>query len=305
MSAVATPDALSSRHRSRHHHHHHHREEKQEEGHHGSTSSSSLTAPTLPAYEPLSAPLTPQAQRALASLSQSSSFRNLRAHVKLAAEKLTETAGETNERATDARIRYERQKQDDNNDRRRSVKNEGEGDGNNEDEADSEVGNDKVSENEEDDDENNQQAAKLARLEEKVKEVTGRLEEHMRQMVDAGVKLDKLSEVVENLGKEAEATGGVAPGRRRDTGAAGRWTRRTRQRGEDEDEEMIDVDEDDECYEAPSERRNRRPDQPPSQKLQEKLAENEAQWQRKSLTERYELTILYSPRRLTVHLIRL
>lgn len=260
--------------------------------------------PTLPEYEPLSAPLNPHAQRALASLSQSSSFRSLRTHLKQAADKLTETAGEINERATDARIRYERQKQREraekrkgNNDRRISVKNdEGEeGDGNNEDEADSEAGNDKAFEDVEDDDENNEEASKLARLEEKVKEVTGRLEEHVRQMVDAEVKLNGLSEVVEELGKEAEATGGVAVGRKRDTGAARRRTRRTRRRGEDEDEEMIDVDEDeddeDEDYEAPSERRNRQPDQPPSQKLQEKLAEKEAEWQRKSLTDRYELSI--------------
>ncbi|KAL1966982.1 hypothetical protein VTN77DRAFT_3726 [Rasamsonia byssochlamydoides] len=302
-AAMATPDASSSRHR----HSRHHREERRDD--HGSTSSSSR--PTLPEYEPLSAPLNAAGQRALAALLQSSSYRHLKTHLQQAADKLTETAGEVNERATDARVRYEQQKQrkraekNGNNNRSKAVKEEDDDDeeNNEEEEEDSEDGNKKAhsdNEDEEDDDEDNEEATRLARLEERVKEVTERLEVQMRQVVDAEVKLDGLKNVVEELGKEADATGGVAAARRRADGGGGRRRSRRHRHG-DEDEEMMDVDEDDDYenesdqdYEASPQRRNRHAElQPPSQKLEEKLAENNAQWQRLSLTQRYTTNNAY------------
>src|SRR5438552_1937230 len=74
------------------------------------SSAGRASTPPLPEYEPLSAPLNPNAQRALTALLKSKSLRGLKKHLQAAEERLTETGGEVNERSTDAKLRLEREK---------------------------------------------------------------------------------------------------------------------------------------------------------------------------------------------------
>ncbi|KAL2012203.1 hypothetical protein VTN00DRAFT_4921 [Thermoascus crustaceus] len=260
---------------SRHHHRHRDRTNR--------STAQDLT--TLPTYEPPSAPLNPAGQRALAALLQSHSLRHLKAHLQHASEKLAETASEANERLTDARVRYERQKErrQQKQERRRGEGEDGEG------------------EDDEGDDEE-EEKQKLARMEERVNEVTGKLEETMRQVVDAEVKLDALTGVVGELGREADEAN-TQQGRRTRSGGGGR--RRTRRRGEDEDEE----DGSDQDYEEQEEEDDdedgeggrRRGEKPPSQKLEDKLAEQNAKWEGMSLTQRYTTNNAYIGFKRMVH----
>ncbi|RJE27502.1 hypothetical protein PHISCL_00088, partial [Aspergillus sclerotialis] len=80
---------------------------------HGDRSAPSLstnnhTIPTLPPYQPPIAPLNDTGKRALASILEGTSQRHLKHHLQHAAEKLTDSAGEVNERFTAARVKFER-----------------------------------------------------------------------------------------------------------------------------------------------------------------------------------------------------
>jgi hypothetical protein len=63
--------------------------------------------PSLPEYVAPEAPLTADAQRHLGALISNYHHRNLITHLKHAAEKLTHSGGEVNERLADARGRYD------------------------------------------------------------------------------------------------------------------------------------------------------------------------------------------------------
>ncbi|KNG86240.1 hypothetical protein ANOM_005582, partial [Aspergillus nomiae NRRL 13137] len=147
-----TPTPSSSRHRSRH----------------ASSSVQRLSqrprasTPPLPDYEAPIAPLHSAAQIKLLSLLKSQSLRPLKTHLQHAEEKLTDSAGEVNERLTDARVRLQRLKE------RRGERenfNEGEEDG-----------------AQQQDDEEWEE--KLRELEKKVGGVTERLEARMRGTID-------------------------------------------------------------------------------------------------------------------------
>ncbi|GAD97549.1 chromosomal organization and DNA repair protein Mms21 [Paecilomyces variotii No. 5] len=227
------------------------------ERHRDSQRAQSSRVPTMPEYQPLSAPLNPKGQRALAALLQSQSFRHLNGHLQHASEKLTDTAGEVNDRLTEAQRGYQRRQQ-----RKMEAR------------AAREDQDDTNPDQEEEEDE---EAQKLAEKEEKVKEITARLEEKMREVVDAEVKLEGLTNVLGDLAREAEAAEAANAIRTR--------TRRgARRRNPDE---MDEDDEDDEDYEASPERETGEGDKPPSQQLQDKLAENTEKWEGLSLTQRY------------------
>lgn len=214
----------------------------------------------MPEYQPLSAPLNSKGQHALAALLQSQSFRHLKTHLKHASLKLTDTAGEANDRLTEAQQRFQRRQQQ----RRREAQaaREGQEDAN---EGDG---------NQEEDDE---EAQELAQKEEKVKEITAQLEEKMREVVDAEVKLEGLTNVLGDLAREAEAAE-----------AANAIRTRTRRGGRRRNpDEMDEDDEEDQDYEASPERELGGDDKPPSQQLQQKLAENTEKWEGLSLTQRY------------------
>lgn len=244
---------------------------------------------TLPTYEPPTAPLNPAGQRALAALLQSHSLRHLKAHLQHASEKLAETASEANERLTDARVRYERQKE------RRQQRQQRRGDGEGEDgEAEGD--------GERDDNDDDDEKQKLARMEERVNEVTGKLEETMRRVVDAEVKLDGLTGVVGELGREADEAN-TQQGRR--TSGGGRRRTRRRGGGEDEDEEDgsdEDYEEQEEDEGEDGEGGRRRGEKPPSQKLEDKLAEQNAKWEAMSLTQRYVYILSFTRPDFHVHI---
>jgi hypothetical protein len=141
------------------------------------------TAPTLPPYEPPSAPLNAAAKRALAGLLQSPPLNVLRTHIQHAGEKLTDSAGEVNERATDARVRYEKRVE------RKRERRERDG------EVDMEV------DVEADDD---GERERLASMQERVKTVTDGLEGRMRGVIDAEVKLGGLLDGIGDLEAEEE-----------------------------------------------------------------------------------------------------
>ncbi|KAJ9293930.1 hypothetical protein DTO271G3_7306 [Paecilomyces variotii] len=228
---------------------------RRRERHRDSQHAQSSRAPTMPEYQPLSAPLNPTGQRALAALLQSQSFRHLKTHLKHASLKLTDTAGEANDRLTEAQQRFQRRQQQ----RRREAQAAREG---------------QEDANQEDDDE---EAQELAQKEEKVKEVTVQLEEKMRAVVDAEVKLEALTNVLGDLAREAEAAE-----------AANAIRTRTRTGGRRRNvDEMDGDDEEDQDYEASPERELGADDKPPSQLLQQKLAENTEKWEGLSLTQRY------------------
>ncbi|KAJ5662036.1 mRNA cap guanine-N7 methyltransferase [Penicillium maclennaniae] len=67
--------------------------------------------PDLPEYEPPEAPLTAESHRQLLMLMESQLSRQLKTHLQHAAEKLTDSAGDVNEKLSDARVRYERAKE--------------------------------------------------------------------------------------------------------------------------------------------------------------------------------------------------
>ncbi|KAE8319753.1 zinc-finger of the MIZ type in Nse subunit-domain-containing protein [Aspergillus transmontanensis] len=244
--ATPTPTPSSSRHRSRHP---------------SSTQRQSqrprATTPPLPAYEAPIAPLHSAAQIKLLSLLKSNSLRPLKTHLQHAEEKLTDSAGEVNERLTDARVRLQRLKE-----RRggRENFNEGEEDG-----ARQQGDTDDWEE-------------RLRELEERVGSVTERLEGQMRGTIDGEVRVDGLVGVLGTVEREVEQESSL-----------GRSTRRTtRRRGGEEDG---DDDEDGDYEEAEEERGEE--SVPPSRRLDKLLGENYADWDKLSLTERYSSNNAY------------
>ncbi|KAJ5825630.1 hypothetical protein N7474_002768 [Penicillium riverlandense] len=213
--------------------------------------------PSLPPYETPEAPLTAEGQRMLASLLESPSMRHLKTHIQHATEKLTDSAGEINDRLCDAKVRYQRSK-----DARR--RHEEGADGNEEEE------------NSEGDDE----YRRLEDSETKVNAVTERLEARMRLMIDTEARLQGLTDAVTDLQREETQALTAALGSRR--------TRRQRQRHEDDGEEEDD-DQEDEDFEATPERemRERNAQNPLSRRVEDAIAEKGGKWEDLSLTERY------------------
>lgn len=210
-----------------------------------SSAPSTQPPPTLPDYEPPSAPLNPAGKRALARLLQSDRLSTLKGHIEDVGKKLTGSAGEVNEHATDARIRYEKRLR-----KKREREPEQE---NNGDEADEE------------------EAERLTRMEEKVRAVTGSLEESMRGVIDAEVRLGGLLDGIGELERDEE-NGGV--GRR----VRGRRTRRAA--GQEDEGEGGEEDEGEE-----------EPGVPPTEELNEKIGRCQADWEGQSLTERWVLPL--------------
>jgi E3 SUMO-protein ligase NSE2 len=250
-----------------------------------SSSSRANNRPATPEYEPLEAPLNATGQHALAALLAAKHFRTVNEHIKQAAEKLTEIASEANERATDARHRFntsssrkKRATTAENKKRRKKMKTGADGDDEIEDEdedEDEEEDDEKEEEDEEDDEEENeerqQEARKLENLEQKVKTTTAQLEERMRGLVDAEYKLSGLKVAVQELNQEAEVAGAALNA--------------TRRRARLRDRAALDADGDEEMDDA-HEDENIAPTVVPSQFLTAKLAAQKTQWERQSLTDR-------------------
>lgn len=217
-----------------------------------------LEIPELPEYEPPEAPLTAESHRKIAALLHSRHLRHLQTHLQHATEKLTDTAGDVNERLVDARVRYERTKQ-----RRRDTSDGAE----------------------EDQESDGEEHRKLDEQEHRVQAVTGRLEEKMRQMIDSEARLQSMLDSVASIERE-EAEAQVAALGVRQTRAQ---QRRQQRANRDEDDEEDGDDERDQDYEGTPEReaRERNTQNPPSRRLDESLEEGKGKWNELSLTERY------------------
>lgn len=215
-------------------------------------------APELPAYEPPEAPLTAESHRQLTTLLQSRYLSQLKTHLQHAAEKLTDSAGDVNERLSDARVRYEKSRAAQRN--------------NDEDEQG-------------DEDESSEEYRRLAETETKVDDVTGRMEEKMRQIIDCEARLQGLTDAMSNLEREEGEAQAAALGARQTRGQR----RRQRRAQGDDDEGDGEEDGDDEDYEGTPERetRERNAQNPPSRKLEDKLDGGADKWNELSLTERY------------------
>lgn len=212
-----------------------------------------VEVPELPDYQPPEAPLTAEGHRQLATLQNSAHLRHLKTHLQHATAKLTDTAGDVNERLLDARLRYEKQRQ-----RQRDAGEDVPGD------------------------EDNDELQQLAERERKVEDVTGQMEVKMRQMIDSEARLQNLLEAMANMEREEGKAQAAAL---RASPARGQ-RRRTRQASLHDEEN--DDDERDERYEATPERetRERNAQNPPSRRLDNSLGEGVDKWNELSLTER-------------------
>ncbi|KAL4922262.1 zinc-finger of the MIZ type in Nse subunit-domain-containing protein [Aspergillus aurantiobrunneus] len=225
--------------------------------------------PPLPAYEPPIAPLNEQGRQALVVLLRSQGLRNLKTHIQHAETKLTDSAGEVNERLTDAKVRAKRRRE---REISRSMTEAGDGD-----EGENGGGRGNLDDCG-DGGGNAEEAAKLRELEERVEAVTGRLDATMRRAIDSEVRADRLGDVLGALQAEVDANATAnASGQRQ------RPRRRTRRNADEEDGDQEDGD----LYEATPEPEVDGEEISLRHKLGERMAEDQAKWQDLSLTERY------------------
>lgn len=212
-----------------------------------------VEVPEMPEYQSSEAPLTAEAHRQLTTLQNSTDLRHLKTHLQHATEKLTDTAGDVNERLLDARLRYEKRRQ-----RQRDAGEDVPGD------------------------EDSDELAQLAERERKVEEVTGQMEVKMRQMIDSEARLQNLLDTMAKMEREEGEAQTAALRANQERG----HRRRTRQASLDA---VVDGDyERDESYEATPERetRERNAQYPPSRRLDTSLGEGVDKWNELSLTER-------------------
>ncbi|PYH65567.1 SUMO ligase MMS21, partial [Aspergillus vadensis CBS 113365] len=199
------------------------------------------STPPLPPYEPPTSTLTTLSQQpttapALSALLATHTSSTLKTHLQHAQEKLTDAAGEINERLTDAKERSKKAKERKRNLRQRSASennNDGDGEGDGSEDEDEEGG--------------------IEEFEERVKATTKVLEETIRGVIDKEVRGEEVGRVIAGL------EGGVvermrARGVRRSQRGVQLRRRRGRgdedgseeEEGEGEEEEGGDAEEDEE-----------------------------------------------------------
>ncbi|KAL4908996.1 zinc-finger of the MIZ type in Nse subunit-domain-containing protein [Aspergillus multicolor] len=221
--------------------------------------------PSLPEYEAPIAPLTDPGRQALTSLLRSQNLRSLKAHIQHVEAKLTDSAGEVNERLAEAKLRAKRkaERQRESREASRAMTEGGDGEG-----GENVDLNDK---------EDPKEAERLRELEEQVEAVTGRLDEKMRRAIDSAVRVDGLSEALNKLQGEAEVTANANKQRQRQR-------RRRRAEVEDGDE---DEDEEGDLYEASPQTEVDVTQISLRSKLERAMAEDQDKWEDMTLTERY------------------
>ncbi|KAL2821987.1 zinc-finger of the MIZ type in Nse subunit-domain-containing protein [Aspergillus granulosus] len=234
--------------------------------------------PPLPVYERPIAPLTEVGRNALVALLRSQALRQLKTHVQHAELKLTESAGEVNERLTDATVRLKKQGERE-RERVRSRSTTEAGDGG-ENENDGSMRMDVDGGDGEGGKGHEEEIARLKELEERVKSVTEKLDGRMRQAIDSEVRIDALGEVLTGLQRETDAELVANGGARRSR----QTRRRTRRAGTDEEE--MEEDEGD-LYHATPETEEGEDEPSLTRKLEERMAQDQAKWEDLTLTERY------------------
>ncbi|KAL4873006.1 mRNA capping enzyme-domain-containing protein [Aspergillus spectabilis] len=217
--------------------------------------------PTLPPYEPPLAPLNETGRTALVALLRSQALRQLKTHIQHVETKLTDSAGEVNERLTDAKVRVQKRKE---RAASRSMTEAGDG------------GESRGLDDGGEGGEDSEEAAQLRALEASVKRVTGELDVSMRRAIDSRVRVEGLGEVLGALQGEVDAA--TCSQRQRQ-----RPQRRTRRSGADGGEE----DEEESDYMATPEPETGGGEVSLRRKLEEKMATDLANWEGMSLTERY------------------
>ncbi|KAJ5923275.1 hypothetical protein N7454_008520 [Penicillium verhagenii] len=222
----------------------------------------STNVPEMPPYEPPSDPLNIETNRQLKALLSSSNYRDLGTHISHAVQELTNSGGDVNERLQEARMRYETAKE---RRRARAQKKDAEGDSNEEEEG---------NENE------TEEVEELGVLERKTEEVTGKMEEKVRNMIDMTFRLEELAKSVEHVNRDEDAQNANVDPRR--TRAGGR----RQQRGDDDEGGDDPADEDFEVAQN-QEARERYSQNPPSRRVREGIETGAQKWDGMSLTERY------------------
>ncbi|KAL2861480.1 zinc-finger of the MIZ type in Nse subunit-domain-containing protein [Aspergillus pseudodeflectus] len=229
--------------------------------------------PPLPAYQAPVGPLAEVGRTALVTLLHSQALRQLKTHVQHAELKLTESAGEVNERLTDATVRLKRKREKERErDVSRSMTEAGDGDTEGKDRMDV-AGGDADGGHEE-------EIARLKEFEEKVRGVTEKLDGSMRKAIDSEVKIDALGVALNGLQREAEANAAANGGTQRPR----QRRRRTRRAGSAEEEAEEDEGE---LYEATPEAEEGADEHSLTRKLEERMAKDQEKWEDLSLTERY------------------
>lgn len=223
-----------------------------------------IEIPELPPYQTPSAPLSTDLQRKLADLVTSGEYNDLQIHLDHAVKTLTNSAGEVNERLTEARVRYERNKE------RRRKRDATEDSNDDEEEAG-----------------DNTEAAdqeRLGEFERKAEAVTDQLEQRMRAIIDSETRLRGIHDSMLKVSREEEE---VPP-----TAFLPRQTRGHRRRREQDDDEEDSLGEDsqDVDYEDAQERkaRERNAKNPPTRRFKDALQKEAEDWNAMSLTARYE-----------------
>ena len=239
---------------------------------------------------PLSTPLNAKAGGALLDLIKNNCIKDLRKHLQFAVEKLAESAGEINERVTDGKLRYEKtmKKRAYALKQQQQAKNRGGGEGedNAEEENDDNNHNNKNANEGKEQVEDEAEKQRLADYEERVKQVTGRLDEKLRDIIDVNARVDGFADVVKEIAKEVVRDAQIrqtqqAQRQQQQQQVAGR-RRRVVDDGEDEDDEDGDGQMNDAAAED-----EQPPPEPPSKKVREHLDKHMRERQQLSMTERY------------------
>lgn len=219
----------------------------------------------LPAYEPPVGPLTPNCQRALARLLQNEGLKNAQRHVQDASAKVSNAAGDINEKLTEARQRHARYLA---SERKRREKAESQG-GNDEADADGGGGGGGLGKNVE------EEEAKFRAREEEVERLTVALEEEIRRVVDSDIMLEDVKKWLADAVREI------------DEGATrGRGRRQLRHRRNDDEDEDEDGEEHEDEHEHD-------PSNEYSQRLAKDIESRRADWTAQSLTQRYSTNNTY------------
>lgn len=223
--------------------------------------------PPLPTYEPPIGQLNEAGQQALLNLLRAQGLRQLKTHLQHVEVKLTDSAGEINEKLTDAREkarkRRERQRE---RDAGRSMTEAGDGEGG--------------EGNLDDGGAASEETSRLKGLEESVEALTGRLDASMRRAIDSETRVDGLGEILGALQNEIDAN--VNTGNRRQ-----RARRRTRRGAHEEEEEEEEEGDEGDLYEATPEPEVDREEISLKRKLEERMDEEQAKWENLTLTERF------------------
>ena len=227
----------------------------------GSQRSTTTRLQDLPAYEPPIGPLTPNSQRVLARLLQNEGLKNAQRHVQEASSKVSNAAGDINEKLTEAKQRHERYLASQRKRREKMESQDGEG----EMDVDGDGGGgDSLGRNIE------EEETKFREREAEVKRLTTALEEKIRRIVDSDVMLEDVKTWLGDAVKEI------------DEGATRQRGRRQLRRRQNDDDEEEDGDED---WNGDENEHN--PSNEYSQRLAQDIKSRRADWSAQSLTQRY------------------